>query len=184
MDFKQLADVGREQLGQYLSKSSERLILLQSTGLAAVVMLVAYAYGRVNYTPKSYDCPPTQPSLFLRINPSRCTEIPPVIVYPEPWLAMLVTATAGTAVVGIVAATLDRSVFTRYLFAGWLAFCAVIAISGYFNYSNLGRFPGAYFVAYPATTVVAFGVAAACSAAIANVALRIKGNPTSTAKAG
>ncbi|MBY5775973.1 hypothetical protein HFN59_02390 [Rhizobium leguminosarum] len=184
MDFKQLADAGREKLAQYLSKSSERLILLQSTGLASVAMLASYAYGQVNYTPKSYDCPPIQPSLFMQFDASRCTEVPAVVIYPEPWMSMLLVGTIGTVFFGMIATTLDRSVFARYLLAGWLAFCAVVAVSGYFNYSSMGRFPGAYFVVYPATTVVAFGVAAACAAAIANVVLRIKGTPTTPAEAG
>ncbi|MGO7594246.1 hypothetical protein, partial [Rhizobium leguminosarum] len=37
-----------DKAGQYLSKIGERLILLKSTGLAAVAMLVSYAYGRAN----------------------------------------------------------------------------------------------------------------------------------------
>ncbi|PDT81805.1 hypothetical protein [Sinorhizobium sp. BJ1] len=183
MDFKQIAETSRDKLGHYFSKSGERQISLQSTALAAFAMLASYAYGRINYTPKSYDCPAIQPSLIMSFDPSRCTENPPVIVYPEPWLSMLVAGVAGTAILGILSATLDRSVFARYLLAGWLAFVALIAVSGYFTYSNLGRFPGAYFVAYPATTVVAFGVAAACFAAIANIALRIRGASPKAAEA-
>ncbi|MBU2328348.1 MAG: hypothetical protein KJ755_13495 [Alphaproteobacteria bacterium] len=168
MDAKQLL----ERLQSYMNKSAERQILMQSTGLAALGMMAAYAYGNANYTPAASKCAP--PSSIRLFDPSSCSEIAAVTVYPEPWLAMLAWGAAGTVMLGAVAATLDRSVFTRYLLAGWLAFCAVIAVSGYFSYSSMGRFPGAYFVVYPATTVVAFGVAAACLAALANIALRIR----------
>lgn len=161
-----------ERLQSYVSKSAERPILMQSTGLSALGMLAAYAYGKANYTPAGTQCPPI--SSFRLFDPSSCTEIAAVTAYPEPWLAMLIWGTAVTVILGGVASTLDRSVFTRYVLAGWLAFCALIAVSGYFSYSGMGRFPGAYFVAYPATTVVAFGVAAACLAAIANIALRMR----------
>ena len=172
MQAKQVIDRSRE----YLDKSAERQIILQSTGLAATAMLAAYVYGKVKYTPASSQCPPI--SNFKFFNASRCTDVDAVTVYPEPWMSMLVWGIAATVILGAVEATLDRSVFARYLLGGWLAFCAVVAISGYFSYSGMGRFPGAYFVVYPATTVVAFGVAAACVAAIANIALRIRGNAT------
>ncbi|NLS04821.1 hypothetical protein HGP14_15805 [Rhizobium sp. P32RR-XVIII] len=146
--------------------------MLQSTGLSSVAMLGAYAYGKANYTPPGSECPPISNLRFF--DASRCTDAAAVTVYPEPWLAILVRGVAVTLILGGLAATFDRSVLARYLLAGWLAFCAVIAVSGYFSYSGMGRFPGAYFVAYPATTVVAFGVAAACVAAIANIALRIR----------
>ncbi|MBX5161514.1 hypothetical protein HJB89_31160 [Rhizobium sp. NZLR8] len=172
--MKQLAATFMDKAGQYLSKIGERLILLQSTGLAAVAMLVSYAYGRANYTPAGTQCAPY--SKFMQFDPSTCHKIPAVIVYPEPWLDMLVAAIVGTVILGMIAATMDRSVFVRYLFCGWLTFCAVIAVSGYFNYSGMGQFPSAYFVVYPATPVIAFGVAAAGVASIANVVLRIRAN--------
>lgn len=168
MQTKQLSEWGQG----YLGKSVERQILVQSTGLAAAAMLASYAYGKLNYTPPTSECP-TIPNIRF-FDASRCTPVDAVTVFPEPWLAMLVWGIATTVILGALAATLYRSVFARYLLAGWLAFSAVIAVFGYFSYSGMGRFPGAYFIAYPATTVVAFGVAAACAAAIANIALRIR----------
>lgn len=165
-----------ESIQSFTGKSVGRQVALQSTALAAVAMLAAYAYGKANYTPPGAQCAPV--TTFMRFDPSTCRDLSPVIVYPEPWMAMLAWGAAGTLVLGAVAATLDQSVFTRYLLAGWLAFSALVAVSGYFTYSHMGQFPGAYFVVYPATTVVAFGVAAACVAAIANIALRMRVSPT------
>lgn len=156
----------------FANKSAERQIALQSTGLAAVAMLVAYAYGKANYTPPGTRCAPIM--RFVPFDPSTCRDVSAVIVYPEPWLSMLLWGAAGTVLLGAVAATFHRSVFPRYLLAGWLALGAIVAVFGYFSYSGMGQFPGAFFVAYPATTVVAFGVTAACVAALANLVLRIR----------
>lgn len=165
-----------ESVRSFTGKSIERQIALQSTALAAVAMLAAYAYGKTNHTPAGTQCGPI--TKFAPFDPSTCRDVPAVIVYPEPWMAMFAWAAGLTLVLGAVAAKFDRSVFPRYLLAGWLAFSAIVAVSGYFEYSHMGRFSGAYFIAYPATTVVAFGVAAASVAAIANIALRLRVPPT------
>jgi hypothetical protein len=172
MKMKQLAGSGLKILVRYTSKSSERQILLQSTGLVSAAIIASYVYGKANYIPSRIQCAPI--SKFARFDASTCRDVPAVIVYPEPWLGMLIVALLGTIVVGVAAATLERSAFARYLLVGWLVFCALIAVSSYFNYSSMGQFPGAYFVVYPATPVIAFGVAAACIAAIANFMLRIR----------
>jgi len=171
MPARKLLETSWTEIKHYVCKSRERLILLQSTGLSSSAMLASYIYGKNGYTPAGTKCAPY--NRFTGFDAGSCREIPAVIVYPEPWLSLMLAGVLGTLVIGICAATLDRSVFARYLLTGWLAYSAVIAISGYVTYSQIGQYPGAYFVFYPATTVVSSGVAVACAAALANIAFRM-----------